>query len=47
MGTGVFAFATATLLLLATVHRNEPRYRTLKAAGIAAFAALIMDIYTW
>ena len=46
-GTGVFAFATATLLLLATVHRNEPGHRTLKVAGIAALAALIMDIYTW
>lgn len=46
-GTGVFAFATATLLLLATVHRNEPGRRTLKITGIAALAALIMDIYTW
>ena len=46
-GTGVFAFATATLVLLATVHRNEPGHRTLKVAGVAALAALIMDIYTW
>ena len=46
-GTGVFAFAAATLLLVATVHRNEPGRRTLKIAGIAALAALIMDIYTW
>jgi hypothetical protein len=46
-GTGVFAFAGATLLLLVTVHRNEPGHRTLKVAGVAAGAALIMDIYTW
>lgn len=46
-GTAVFAFAAATLLLLATVHRNEAGRRTLKVAGIAALAALIMDIYTW
>lgn len=46
-GTGVFAFAAATFLLLATVHRNEPGRRTLKVAGIAGIAALIMDIYTW
>jgi hypothetical protein len=46
-GTGVFSFAAATLLLLATVHRNESGRRTLKIAGIAALAALLMDIYTW
>ena len=46
-GTGVFSFAAAALLLLATVHRTEPGQRTLKVAGIAATAALLVDIYTW
>ena len=46
-GTGVFSFAAATILLLVTVHRHEPGRRTLKIAGIAALAALLMDIYTW
>ena len=46
-GTGIFAFAFATAALLATVHRQEPGHRSLKIAGIAAAAALVMDIYTW
>lgn len=46
-GTGIFALAFATAALLATVHRHEPGHRTLKIAGIAAVAALLMDIYTW
>jgi hypothetical protein len=46
-GTGVFAFAFAAGALLATVNRDEPGYRTLKCAGIAAATALVMDVYTW
>ena len=46
-GTGVFAFAFAALVLLATTGRTRPGARTLKIAGIAALAALVMDIYTW
>ena len=46
-GTAVFSFATTTLVLLATLHRDQPGRRTLKIAGIAALAALVMDIYTW
>ncbi len=46
-GTGVFAFAFAAGALLATVNRNQPGHRTIKLAGIAAAAALVMDIYTW
>jgi hypothetical protein len=46
-GTGVFAFAFATVALLATVHRNTPGHRTLKVAGIAASAAFLIDVYTW
>lgn len=46
-GTGVFAFAFAAAALLATVNRNQPGHRTLKVAGIAGVAALVMDIYTW
>lgn len=46
-GTGIFAFAFTTAALLATVHRHQPGHRTLKIAGIAAAAALVMDIYTW
>jgi hypothetical protein len=46
-GTGVFAFAFAAAALLATANRNEPGRRTLRVAGIAAAAALVMDIYTW
>jgi hypothetical protein len=46
-GTAVFSFAATSLVLLATTHRNQPGRRTLKIAGIATLAALIMDIYTW
>ncbi len=46
-GTGIFAFAFTAAALLATVHRHQPGFRTLKIAGIAATAALVMDIYTW
>lgn len=46
-GTGIFALAIATTLLLATVHRYPPGHRTLKIAGIAAAAAFILDVYTW
>jgi hypothetical protein len=46
-GTGVFAFACATAALLATISRSEPGHRTLKIAGIAAAAALVMDVYIW
>jgi hypothetical protein len=46
-GTGLFSFAVATALLLATTHRNEVGHRTLKIAGIASTAALLIDIYTW
>jgi hypothetical protein len=46
-GTGIFSFAFATALLLATTQRNQPGHNTLKVAGIAAAAALIMDIYAW
>ena len=46
-GTAVFSFALATGMLLATIHRDQPGRRTLKVAGIAALAALIVDIYTW
>lgn len=46
-GTAMFSFAFASAMLLASVHRNEPGRRTLKIAGIAAGAALVMDIYTW
>jgi hypothetical protein len=46
-GTGVFAFGFATAGLLATVNRNQPGHRTLRFAGIASVAALVMDIYTW
>jgi hypothetical protein len=46
-GTGVFSFAFAAAVLLATAHRNEPGHRTLKIAGVAAFAAIMMDVYTW
>ena len=47
VGTGAFAFAFAAGLLLATVLRRQPGSRTLHVAGLAAIAALIMDIYTW
>ena len=43
----IFAFAAITLVLLASVHRNEPGHRTLKVAGIASIAVLLVDIYTW
>jgi hypothetical protein len=43
----LFAFAFTTAALMATVHRHELGYRTLKIAGIAAGAALVIDIYTW
>ena len=46
-GTGVFVFAFAAVLLLATVMRAEPGIRTLKVAGIAAAAACVVDIYFW
>jgi hypothetical protein len=46
-GTAVFSFATLTLILLATTGRDQPGHRTLKTAGIASIAALLMDIYTW
>ena len=46
-GTAVFAFAATALLLLITIHQHQPGYRTLKLAGIASLAALVMDIYTW
>ena len=46
-GTTIFAFAVITLVLLASVHRNEPGHRTLKVASIASFAVLLVDIYTW
>ena len=46
-GTGVFAFAFTTLLLLATAMRAEPGIRTLKIAGIAAAAACVVDVYFW
>lgn len=46
-GTGIFALAMTTVLLLATVQRNEPGHRTLKIAGIAAGAAFLIDVYTW
>jgi hypothetical protein len=46
-GTGVFAFAFATGVLLVTTQRDLPGRGTFKVAGIAAAAALIMDIYTW
>ena len=46
-GTGVFSFAFAAALLLATTHRDQPGRRTLKIAGIAAAAAFVMDVYTW
>jgi hypothetical protein len=46
-GTGVFVFAFVAAALLATICRNEPGHRTLKIAGIAAAAALVMDIYIW
>lgn len=46
-GTGIFAFAFATVALIATIHRNEPGHHTLKVAGIAAVAAFLMDLYTW
>ena len=46
-GTAVFAFTAITLVVLATIHRNEPGHRTLKIAGIATIGVLIMDIYTW
>ena len=45
-GTGIFALAITTMLLLATVHRDQPGHRTLKIAGIAAGAACLMDDYT-
>ena len=46
-GTTIFAFAAIALALLATVHRNEPGNRTLKVAGIASIAVLLVDIFTW
>ncbi len=46
-GTGIFSFAFATALLLATTHRHQPGHRTLKFAATAAAAALVMDVYTW
>ena len=46
-GTAVFAFTTITAVLLATIHRNQPGHRTLKIAGTATTAVLILDIYTW
>ena len=46
-GTAVFAFAAIAAVLLATINRSEPGHRTLKVAGLATAAVLIMDIYTW
>lgn len=46
-GTGIFSFAFASLLLLATAHRETPGRRTLKVAGIAATIAFLFDVYTW
>jgi hypothetical protein len=43
----VFSFAAISLVLLATIHRNQPGRSTLKITGIATLAALVMDIYTW
>lgn len=45
-GTGVFAFACSTAILLATMHRHQPGDRTLKVAGISA-SAFVVDVYTW
>ena len=47
VGTGVFSFAFATAILLATTHRDEPGRRTLKIAAVMGLAALVMDVYTW
>ena len=47
VGTGMFCFASVTLLLLATVHREKPGRATLKVALIAAGLALLFDIYIW
>jgi hypothetical protein len=47
VGTGVFSFAAVALLLMATTHRGEPGRHTLKVAGIASLAALVIDIYSW
>jgi Family of unknown function (DUF6518) len=47
VGTGVFSFAFAAAIMLATTHRDEPGRRTLKVASVAALAALVMDVYTW
>ena len=46
-GTTIFAFATIALTLLASAHRNQPGHRTLKVAGIASIAVLLLDVYTW
>jgi hypothetical protein len=47
VGTGVFSFAAAALILMATMHRNEPGRHTLKVAGVASLTALVIDIYFW
>jgi hypothetical protein len=46
-GTGIFCFAMIAMLLLATVHKNEPGHRTLKIASISAGIAFLFDVYTW
>lgn len=46
-GTAVFSFAAISLVLLATLHRDQAGRRTLKIAGIATLAVIVMDIYTW
>jgi hypothetical protein len=46
-GTGLFCFAVTSFALLATVLRNKPGRRTLKVAGVASFAAFVMDVYFW
>ena len=46
-GTGIFALAFSTGLLLATTMRHHPGIRTLKIAGIASACCCIIDIYFW
>jgi hypothetical protein len=46
-GTTVFAFACATLALLATNHRKVPGEQTLRYAATISAAVLILDVYTW
>lgn len=46
-GSGVFAFATAALLLGIAPPRTEPSRRTITYAVLAGLAALVVDVYLY